>query len=277
MQRIPAADITHYRIKMIGFNHVILLAIVAYSCKAAVLPTYLDKCCMDNYINDCIKNTANRVLKTFALGDNYYNVYSYFPLRIPKVKVLNSTAGNFTATNIRVYGFPLANVTSVNLNLSAGTFNAQYTLEKLTVECDYDIWLNNTCVAGFGRAQIIMRNITLDQSYLVQIDNEGYPRVRNPTASYHIQNTQYSMSNMDAAANAYMNMNADALGVLFKSQVSEAFSDVLSLPYIAVFDKIKISDVIDFSCPMNATTTTTTPSTSTCPSSSFSLWTILTG
>ncbi|GLV39884.1 hypothetical protein CBL_08052 [Carabus blaptoides fortunei] len=219
------ADITHYRIKMIGFNHVILLAIVAYSCKAAVLPTYLDKCCMDNYINDCIKNTANRVLKTFALGDNYYNVYR-----------------NFTVTNIRVYGFPLAYVTSVNLNLSAGTFNAQYTLEKLTVECDYDIWLNNTCVAGFGRAQIIMRNITLDQSYPVQIDNEGYPRVRNPTASYHIQNTQYSMSNMDAAANAYMNMNADALGVLFKSQVSEAFSDVLSLPYIAVFDKIKISD-----------------------------------
>ncbi|GLV45984.1 hypothetical protein CBL_21496 [Carabus blaptoides fortunei] len=72
---------------------------------------------------------------------------------------LKCTAGNFTVTNIRVYGFPLANVTSVNLNLSAGTFNAQYTLEKLTVECDYDIWLNNTCVTGFGRAQIIMRNI----------------------------------------------------------------------------------------------------------------------
>lgn len=75
----------------------------------------------------------------------------------------------------------------------------------------------------------------------------------------------------DSSSNDYMNSNANALGVLFKSQVSKAFSDVLTWAYIAVGDKVKAANVIDFSCPGTTTTTGITTPTTTSTHSIYNL------
>lgn len=76
----------------------------------------------------------------------------------------------------------------------------------------------------------------------------------------------------DSSSNVYLNTISSTLSVLFRSQVNKAFSDVLSWPYIAIGDKVKLTDVVDFSCPGTTTTTgITTPTTLTYPAYNITL------
>lgn len=60
-----------------------------------------------------IENQSQFTYNSMHTGDNFYNTPGYFPLRIPKFEVLSNDQGFFTVANVRIYGFPLGTVTSI--------------------------------------------------------------------------------------------------------------------------------------------------------------------
>lgn len=109
------------------------------------------------------------------------------------------------------------------MDIATATYRARYYFEKLVIEAYYDmliyVGINNAPISGFGSTQITLRNnymtfisfnrkyltseyvtivgnVTVDHSFHVQADNDGYARIRNPTANYTSQSTTYKMENI---------------------------------------------------------------------------------
>ncbi|GLV36661.1 hypothetical protein CBL_02504 [Carabus blaptoides fortunei] len=167
-------------------------------------------------------------------GDKTYNLMKLTPYTQAQLTLYNKREkGKFIVNTLRLRCLDTINVKSVSLNFDTGKYKGHYYFDKLIFEGTYNIDFK------------VGVNVTHTFD-IVDINQDGYVFLPNPTVKFTATNTIYNLENLCESAEEYLRINYKELNKLFRPNFRRIFSVVMTSPFRALSELIKLQTGVGF-------------------------------